>query len=265
MDYWEQIQDMEGTDQTVPITDDKPKALPKKWRVCQAFHAVNAAMQIPAFPSSDLKTKQQKVAGKQWVSVIDLAAGYYAIKMDKEAIPYTAFYVEGRGYFVYLRMPFGLTGAPTTFCEMIATALEDMIDNELVIWMDDIGMADNDFEMKLSKMWKFFKKCREKGLSLAPAKCKLFQSKAVFSGVTVLTAGITLNPNKVAAVINWPEPTTTHELLAFLGLTGLFRCHIKGYATIAQPLSDLTQDVQTEKPWPGWKARKGAYRKAPHA
>jgi len=45
-----------------------------------------------------------------------------------------------------------------------------MFDNKLVIWMDDIGMADNDFETKLSKMQKFFKKCREKGLLLAPAK-----------------------------------------------------------------------------------------------
>jgi len=53
------------------------------------------ATQIPAFPSGDLKTKQQKVAGKWWVSIIDLAASYYTIKMEEEAIPYTAFYVEG--------------------------------------------------------------------------------------------------------------------------------------------------------------------------
>ena len=59
------------------------------------FHAVNAATQVPAFPSRDLKTKQQAVAGKRWVSVIDLTAGYYTIKMDEEAVLYTAFHVEG--------------------------------------------------------------------------------------------------------------------------------------------------------------------------
>ena len=104
-DYWEQMESDEETIEPAPttrVTNDEPKAPPKKWRVCQAFHAVNAATQIPAFPSGDLKTKQQKVAGKRWASVIDLAAGYYAIKMDKDAIPYTAFYIEGRGYFVYL-------------------------------------------------------------------------------------------------------------------------------------------------------------------
>ena len=73
--------------------------------MCQAFHAVNAATQVPAFPSGDLKTKQQAVAGKQWASIIDLAARYYAIKMDEEAVPYTAFHVEGQGFYIYLWMP----------------------------------------------------------------------------------------------------------------------------------------------------------------
>ena len=62
-DHWEPVQTEEGVkmDQT---TTDELRVPPKKWRVCQAFHTVNAAMQIPVFPSSDLKAKQQKVAGK---------------------------------------------------------------------------------------------------------------------------------------------------------------------------------------------------------
>src|SRR6266481_9126709 len=79
-DYWEQTDDDEETIETNPtmqVTDDEPKMPPKKWRVCQAFHTINAATQIPAFLSGDLKVKQQKVAGKLWVSVIDLAASYY--------------------------------------------------------------------------------------------------------------------------------------------------------------------------------------------
>src|SRR6266481_9129373 len=159
-------------------------------------------------------------------------------------------------------MPFRLTGAPTTFCEMVAIALNDMINNELVSWMDDICMADDNFITKLAKMRKFFERCREKGLSLAPAKCKLFQSSAVFGGVTLSADGITPNMDKVSAMIDWPEPTTSHELLGFLGLTGFFRRHVKGYATIAQPLSDLTRDIQVEKPHTGWRAQKGAYKRA---
>ena len=62
-------------------------------------------------------------------------------------------------------MPFRLTGAPTTFCEMVAIALDDMINNELVSWMNDICITDNSFVAKLAKMRKFFERCWEKGLS----------------------------------------------------------------------------------------------------
>ena len=124
---------------------------------------------------------------------------------------------------MYLLMLFGLTGTPMTFCEMVTIALDNMINKDLVSWMDDICIADDDFAAKLAKIQKFFNRCREKGLSLAPAKCKLFQSKEVFAGVAVSAEGITPNADKVSAVIDWPEPMTSHELLGFLGLTGFFR------------------------------------------
>ena len=88
-DFWEQIEDEEAADDSswgLEAKEEGPKTPPKKWWVCQAFHAVNAATQVPAFPSGDLKTKQQAVVGKRWVSVIDLAAGYYMIKIDRKSV-----------------------------------------------------------------------------------------------------------------------------------------------------------------------------------
>src|SRR6266481_3198042 len=66
-DFWEQIEgeaDADNADQELETKDEGPKLLLKKWWVCQAFHAVNVATQVPVFPSGDLKMKQQAVAGK---------------------------------------------------------------------------------------------------------------------------------------------------------------------------------------------------------
>ena len=132
--------------------------------------------------------------------MINLTAGYYAINMDKESVPYMAFYIEGQGYFVYLQMPFGLTGAPTTFCEMVAIALDNMINKEMVSCMNNICIVDDNFEAKITKMRKFFNRCWEKALSLTPAKCKLFQSKVLFGGV----AGLQKLFNSCNSVIQLP-------------------------------------------------------------
>ena len=231
--FWEQVPDDHDASKEATVEtaeDEKPGAPKTKWHVCHAFNTLNRVTQVPPFPAGDLRAKQEFAAGHRWASVIDFAAGYYAIPLDDESVPYVAFYVEGRGYYVYLRMPFGLTGAPATFCEMIAIALDDMIGRELVNWMDDICLPGDVFETKLSSLRKFFDRCCSKSLSLSPSKTKLFFTEVLFAGAMVGSQGIRPNLDKVGAVVNWPKPNTVQQLMGFLGLSNYFRRLISNYA-----------------------------------
>jgi hypothetical protein len=211
-----------------------------KWCPCHAPTALNKATQIPSFPQGDLKAKQEFATGHRWASVIDFSAGYYAVPLDDKSVPYVAFYVEGSSYYVYLHMPFGLTGAPTMFCEMVAVALEDTIGHELVNWMDNICLPGDNFTTKIQNLQKFFIHCRDRGLSLSPLKIKLFFTDVLFAGAMVGSEGIKSNLDKVAAVANWLIPQNVQDLMGFLGLTNYF-CHlICDSAHIMQPLTDLT-------------------------
>ena len=127
-------------------------------------------------------------------------------------------------------MPFGLTGAPTTFCEMVAIALDNMIGQELVNWMDDICLPGDVFETKLSNLRKFFDRCRSKTLSLSPSKMKLFFTEVLFAGAMVGPQGIHPNLDKVGAIVNWPIPETVQQLMGFLGLPNYFRGLIANFA-----------------------------------
>ena len=92
MDYppfWEQIPDDEETNQGATLEaaeDDKPSTPKTKWRVCHAFNALNKATQVPPFPVGYLRTKQEFAAGHRWASVIDFAAGYYAVPLDDDTV-----------------------------------------------------------------------------------------------------------------------------------------------------------------------------------
>jgi hypothetical protein len=102
--FWEEVQEPGETDEALlESVEQAPGQQPvaTKWCVCwHTFTAVNKATQVPPFPHGDLKSKHEFAAGHRWASVIDFAAGYYAVPLDDESVPYTAFYIEGRGYFV---------------------------------------------------------------------------------------------------------------------------------------------------------------------
>ncbi|MCI27604.1 hypothetical protein A2U01_0048803, partial [Trifolium medium] len=60
-----------------------------------------------------------------------------------------------------------------------------------------------------------------------------------YLGHMVSSQGVFPEPSKVQAILDWPQPKTITELRGFLGLTGFYRKFIKGYATIALPLTSL--------------------------
>jgi hypothetical protein len=146
---------------------------------------INKASQIPPVSQGDIGAKQQRLSGRRWISIIDFAAGFYAIPVDESSQPYLAFYTEGHGYDCYCRMPFRLTGAPTNFSDMAAIALRDLIGLLFKLYVDDTGMAGDDFEEKLTRLCMFFECVCSMRLSLSPSKTQLFMLEVVFAGARV--------------------------------------------------------------------------------
>ena len=188
---------------TTPTPNDEVASSEQKWRICQNFGEVNKLTKIAPMPQGDIRTKQQRLSGHRWVSIFDFTAGFYAVEVAEESRPYTAFYVEGRGYFWYAKMPFGLTGAPSTFAHMTAQHLHDLLAQEIMeLFVDDGGAAADTFEEMMTKLVTIFGRIRERKLSLSASKSKLFMTTAVFAGATVGPKGVQPDLAKLTAVVN---------------------------------------------------------------
>ena len=71
------------------------------------------------------------------------------------------------------------------------------------------------------------------------SKCCFGVQEIDYLGHTITGSGVTMEKDKVSAMLDWPTPSTVKQLRGFLGLTGYYRRFIKGYASLASPLTDL--------------------------
>lgn len=221
---------------------------PQKWHICQNYAVLNRVTHVFPMPQGDICTKQRRLSGHWWIHGFDFASGFYAVTIPEEYQPYLAYYIEGRGFHTQKRMPFRLTGAPATFAYITAEKLGDILPKlNIELLVDDGGMAGDCFESLLERTRQFFMHVRETHLSLSAKKSKFFMTEIIFAGAVVGPNGVKPDVTKITVVVDWRQPPDVLNLSRFLGLTGHFRDLVKGYAKLAQPLTDLVRGANVPK------------------
>jgi len=146
-----------------------------------------------------------------------------------------------RGLFQFTRMPFGLSGAPGSFCRLMQIVLRDHLWTICLRYLDDIVIFAKTPQELLERLHIILDRLRQVGLKVKPSKCDLFRTEIKFLGHMVSAQGIEPLPDKIETIRDWPTPKCLRDAQAFFGLASYYRRFVQGFATIAEPLTRLTK------------------------
>jgi len=120
-------------------------------------------------------------------------------------------------------MPFGLCSSGGTFQRLMNVALSRRHFHVCLVYVDDVILFLVLAEKYLERLIIVFGRLCLAGLKLKPERCALFQKSVSFLGHVVSENGISTDPSKTKAMVEWPVPRNLCEVCAFFRLAGYYR------------------------------------------
>ena len=229
------------------VTEKKDK---NELRFCIDPRPLNKALQREIHRLPVMEDILPELSKAKVFSKFDLRSGYLHCELDDESSYLTTMNTPF-GRYRWKRLPFGLNASAEIFQKKLQQALDGLEGIECVA--DDIILfgvgdtkeqAEKDHDRKLEAL---LQRCRDKGIKLNQKKSVLKATSIPFLGHIVTDKGLKVDPEKVKAILEMPNPTNPTEVQRLQGSVNYLARFLPMLSDVFEPLRRLThKDVDWE-------------------
>ena len=163
------------------------------------YRALNALTVKNQYPLPLIRETLDRLAKAKYFTKLDVIAAFNRIRMAKGDEYLTAFRTR-YGLFEYNVMPFGLTGAPSTFQHYINDSLREYLDIFCTAYLDDILIYSESLSEHQDHVRKVLTRLRKAGLQIDIEKCEFHTQETRYLGHIISIEGIKMDSKKIKTV-----------------------------------------------------------------
>ena len=157
-----------------------------------------------------------QLRGARVYSNINLRTGYHQLRVREADIPKLAFRTR-YGHFEFTVMPFGLTNAPVAFMDLMHRVFQPYLDQFVMVFVHDILIHSESKEEHEDHFRIVLQALRDHQLYAKFSKCEFWITEVRFLGHVVSASGVSVDLEKIEAVMSWERPKSVFKIRSFLG------------------------------------------------
>jgi hypothetical protein len=207
-----------------------------KLQPCQDYrylneHTVKNAYPLPLISELLDKSKAHDIS-RNWM----FDGGTMMFKFETE--------INGKQLFEPTVMFFGMCNSPATDGRHIWWHDWWRHYHRIHVYMDDIFLFAPDKHTLTENTKRVLACLQENDLSLKPKKCKFNKTKVEYLGMVIEEGKISMDPEKLRGIRDWPVLTTVKQVRGFSGFGNFYRWSIQHFSELAKPLNKFFKKDQ---------------------
>jgi hypothetical protein len=210
----------------------------KKIRLCVDARKVNQYTVADHERTPPMQELLQRFNGARYLTSLDLSSAYWQVELHEESRKYTAFLFDSTVY-QFKRVPYGFKNSLSAFVRAIKLALGEHPTGNIVFYIDDILIHSKTLDEHLIHLDTVLDRLTRAGFTINVAKCRFCREEVKFLGHVINRTGVSADPDRVQAILNYPIPRNSKQLRQFLGTCNFHSRFILGYADYIAPLTPL--------------------------